>query len=92
MQPVASEMRGIVVEASWPAEPGESVKAAILRASRRLHLGYARARAYWYDQVRMVPAEEADRLRAIRDQLLAERLARLDAEAALIRSRLERAA
>ena len=92
MPPVAAEMRSIVVEAAWPAEPGESVKAAILRASRRLKLGYSRARAYWYEQVRLVPAEEADRLRAARAALRAERLARLDAEMVLLRAQIGDAA
>ncbi len=90
--PVAAEMRAIVMEAAWPSVPGESVGAAIQRAARRLHLGYSRVRAYWYSQVRLVPAEEADRLRAVQVALMAERLARLDAEAALIRARLGGAA
>ncbi len=85
---VASEMRGIVMEAAWPPVPGESVGAVIQRSARRLHLGYARVRSYYYGLVRMVPAEEADRLRAIQREMLAERLNRIDAEAAVIRARL----
>ncbi len=88
VQPVAVEMRGIVLEAAWPPVPGESVGAAIGRAARRLHLGYARVRAYWYNQVRLVPAEEADRLRTAQRTLLAERLHRMEAEAATLRARL----
>ena len=88
MQPVASEMRSIVMEAAWPPVPGESVGAVIQRAARRLELGYARVRSYYYGLVRMVPAEEADRLRVVQRQMMAERLARLDAEAALIRAQL----
>ena len=88
MQPVASEMRGIVMEAAWPPVPGETVGAAIGRAARRLQLGYSRVRAYWYGQVRLVPAEEADRLRAVQRALLAERLHRMEVEAATLRARL----
>ena len=88
MQPVASEMRGIVLEAAWPPVPGESVGAAMGRAARRLQLGYSRVRAYWYNQVRLVPAEEADRLRAAQRALLSERLRRMEVEAATIRARL----
>jgi hypothetical protein len=86
--PVASEMRSIVLEAAWPPVPGESVGAAIQRAARRLHLGFSRTRSYWYGLVRLVPAEEADRLRAAPVRLMTERLARIDAEAAVIRARL----
>ena len=50
VQPVAREMRSIVVEAAWPPVPGESVGAAIGRAARRLQLGYSRVRAYWYNR------------------------------------------
>ena len=88
VQPVAREMRSIVVEAAWPPVPGESVGAAIGRAARRLQLGYSRVRAYWYNQVRLVPAEETDRLRAAQRALLAERLSRMEAEAATLRARL----
>lgn len=88
LPPVTAELRSIVIEASWPAEPGESVKAAIGRAARKLSLSYARTRAYWYDLVKMVPAEEADALRAARRQLRRDRLARLDAEAELLRLQL----
>lgn len=88
MPPVTAEMRSIVMDAAWPPVPGESVGAVIQRAARRLELGYARVRSYYYGLVRLVPAEEADRLRAVHRDLMAERLARLDAEAALIRARL----
>jgi hypothetical protein len=92
VQPVASEIRGIVLEAAWPPVPGEPVSAVIQRAARRLQLGYSRARCYYYNLVRMVPAEEADRLRAAHVRLMTERLARIDAEAAVIRARLSNAA
>ena len=89
VMPIAAEMRSIVLEAAEPADPGERINALILRASRRLQLGYSRTRAYFYQQVRLVPAQEADRLRAVRQAMRRERLARLDAEAALIRAQLK---
>lgn len=88
MPPVTAELRSIVIEAAWPSEPGESVKAAIGRAARRLRLTHARTRAYWYDLVRLVPAEEADHLRNMREALRRERLIRLDAEMDLLRSQI----
>lgn len=61
-----TEMQGIVRAAAQPYEPGEPVKGAIVRAARRLGMNYRRARAYWYGEVRLVPAHEADHLRALR--------------------------
>src|SRR5574340_852005 len=87
-QAIILEMQSIVREAAVPAIPGETVKAAIGRAARRLQLGFGRARRYWYGEVRAVPAQEADRLRAIRKLLLEERLRRMDSEMERIRERL----
>lgn len=78
--PVTVEMAGIIRDAAQPGQPGESVKAAIGRAARRLNLGYSRARAIWYGQARMIGAEEADRLRARRRDIARQRLALLQAE------------
>lgn len=67
---IADEMAAIVRQAAAPVQPGESVGALVNRAARRLGLGPRRARAYWYGEVRNVPAEEADRLRAARRTVL----------------------
>jgi hypothetical protein len=85
---VAIEMSGIVREASQPCAPGESVKALIRRAAIRLGLPHRRARALWYAEARAIRAEEADRLRAAQAALLADRARRLQAELALLHSRL----
>jgi hypothetical protein len=76
------EMQQIVRAAAQPYEPGEGIKAAINRSARRLGLNFRRARAYWYGEVRLVPADEADRLRAARVDVARDRAREL---AALIR-------
>lgn len=89
MSAIAAEIQGIVRAAAEPGCAGETVGAAILRASRRLELGFSRTRAYWYGLVRTVPAEEADRLRAEAAALLDERLARLRLEQIQLQARLD---
>ena len=80
---VAAEMRLILIEAAEPRGPQETIRAAILRASRVLGLRYARARALWYGDARVrVRAEEADALRVARRALAAQRIARLQAKLA----------
>lgn len=78
--PVTLEMASIMRDAAQPGVPGESVKAAIGRAARRLGLPYERARAIWYGQARMIRAEEADRLRARRIEIARQRLGLLQRE------------
>ena len=92
VQSVADEMHSLVMEAAWPGIPGEGSKAVIQRAARRLSIGYSRARCFYYRLARCVPVEEADRLRAVRRQLQHERLARLDAEMAILRLQISEAA
>lgn len=56
-------MRRLVRQAAEPARPGESVKAAILRASRVLGLGHGRVKRYWYGEILVPPAHEVDAAR-----------------------------
>src|SRR3954470_576434 len=53
---------------------------ALGQAAKKLGLKPRRAEAYWWGEVSMVPAWEADRMRERRIQLLLEREARLDRE------------
>ncbi len=88
---VQDEMREIVVDAMTPfLHMGK--EAAQYAVARVLHITPRRVRAYWQREVRMVRAEEADRLRQVRKQLLEQRIARLDAEAEILRSRLQEGA
>lgn len=84
---VTAEMHEIVAMAGGNEGP---VKARVRRAALRLGITYARARAHTYRLARMVPAEEADKLRAARARLLAERMAALDSEKQRIATELAR--
>ncbi|UNC12882.1 hypothetical protein FE249_00880 [Acidiphilium multivorum] len=74
---VSDEMMAIVRGAAAPVCPGDTVGALMRRAARRLGLSPRRVRAYWYGEVKRVPAEEADRLRAARETILRGHAAQL---------------
>jgi hypothetical protein len=86
---LVAEMRSIARRAAEPWMPGDSVKAAIGRASRALGIGYRRTRSFWYGETVTVRAVEADRMRAAELQLLARRRCQLQREIAAIKARLE---
>jgi len=88
---ITVEMQAITRRAAEPLLPGDSVKAAILRASRTLGIGYRRAWSFWYGESVSVRAIEADRMRAAELLLLAQRSRRLAQELASIRARLDAA-
>ena len=52
-----------VRQCAEPRPAGDKVKAAIVRASRRLRLSFTRTRDIWYGQARRIDAQEMDRLR-----------------------------
>lgn len=63
------EYQQIVRRAAEPRPVGDSVKAAIGRAARRLCWKYTRTRAFWYAGDRInVKDYEADRLRELKKQ------------------------
>ncbi len=86
---IAHEMQAITRRAAEPWLPGDSVKAAIGRASRTLGIGYRRARSFWYGESVAVRAIEADRMRAAETLLLTQRRQRLEQELAALRARLD---
>jgi len=88
---IAVEMQAITRRAAEPWLPGDSVKAAIGRASRALGIGHRRARSFWYGEAAAVRAVEADRMRAAELLLLAQRERRLEHELAAIKARLDAA-
>jgi hypothetical protein len=88
---IANEMQSITRRAAEPWLPGDSVKAAIGRASRALGIGYRRARSFWYGETVAVRAIEADRMRAAELALLTQRQLRLVQELAAIGARLNAA-
>jgi hypothetical protein len=57
------EAQTLVRRCAEPRPPGDQVKAAIRRASRRLGLPFTRTRDIWYGDARRIDAAEMDRLR-----------------------------
>jgi hypothetical protein len=81
-----TEAQSLVRRCAEPGPAGESVKAAIGRASRRLDLPYSRTRDIWYGDARRIDAGEMDRLR--REALNADFVAGIDALKTLSASRV----
>jgi hypothetical protein len=59
----AAEAAALVRRCAEPRPAGESVKAAIRRASQRLDFSFMRTRGIWYSEARRIGAREMDRLR-----------------------------
>lgn len=84
------EASALVRAIAEPCPPGDSVKAAISRARRRLGWSFTRTRAVWYADIRIkLAAYELDELRAKalalrtekehdRYEMLIDRIARLE--------------
>jgi hypothetical protein len=60
----AAEMTTLLKVVAAPAEPGESVKAVIGRASRRLGWSWGRTKRLYYGEARRIDAEEMDLARS----------------------------
>src|SRR5258705_13259522 len=58
-----TEAKALVQRCAEPRLAGDQVKAAILRASRRLGLSFNRTKDIWYGDARRIDAEEMDMLR-----------------------------
>lgn len=58
-----SEASMLLRRVAGPREIGDSVKAAINRAARKIGLTYSRARDIWYANARRIDATEMDALR-----------------------------
>jgi hypothetical protein len=73
-KPVASdwsaieEAQSLVRRCAEPRPVGDKVKAAILRASRRLQFPISRTKDVWYGQARRIDAREMDRLRQVAEK------------------------
>lgn len=80
------EMQGIVRSAAEPWQPGDSIKAALYRATRALGLPPSRVRKFWYSQADTW-GWEADRLRAWASYADARKSERLHAELKALQER-----
>jgi len=87
-----AESQSLIRRVAEPCPAGDSVKAAIGRAARRLRWSYTRARAFWYADDRIkVSADEINQLRTAAKQQAAgtvnhEVLARLEAVENMLRA------
>ena len=95
MSDTVEEMSRIVRTFAEPWQPGDSVKAGINRAARRLRLTYRRATTFWYGRQCNVLATEADQMRAayasplgVELRAFAERAAELRERQNALRGRL----
>ncbi len=64
----ACEASSLLRQLAEPRPAGDSVKAAINRAARRVQFTAVRATAIWYRLARVIRAEEMDALRRAADQ------------------------
>lgn len=62
------EAQALVRQCAEPRPVTDKVKAAILRASRRLELPFNRTRDIWYGGAKRIDAEEMDRLRRVAEK------------------------
>ena len=86
---VLIEMQNIVRRAAQPCEPGDSIKALINRAARRMGLQFRRARSIWYATPgTAIRAAEADALRVAELRLLTAERIRLETQMRWIETRL----
>src|SRR5437868_6171442 len=60
-----AEMRRLVRRAAEPPVAGESIKAQIARAARRLGFSYGRAKRYWYLELQHPYAVDVERARSV---------------------------
>jgi hypothetical protein len=84
---LADEMSEIVREAMQPWGPGDSTKAALVRAHRALGISFRRARSFYYHEPVALLAQEADRLRAWRRDYVAREVAAAEIRLTLLRER-----
>ena len=84
----AAEAQALVKLAAEPREPGESEKAAMNRAARRLGFKYRRVQQAWYRQTAAWLSTEMDVMRARAVDAMRARQARLEAELAALNARL----
>ena len=77
-RPIASntnsieEAQTLVRRCAEPRPAGDKVKAAVIRASRRLGFSFSRTKDIWYRNARRIDATEMDQLRRTADTIAIE--------------------
>jgi hypothetical protein len=73
------EAQTLVRRCAEPRPPGDSVKAAVRRASQRLDIPFSRVRDIWYGDARRINADEMDQLRrAAKEAEIAQAIAAIE--------------
>jgi hypothetical protein len=85
---VRIEIMGHVKEAVRANDDGCGLVIAWERTARLYQMTARRVRAYWHEEVKVVPAHEADRVRAHRKAILRERQKLLNHELETLQMRL----
>src|ERR1700722_8847525 len=80
-----SEASVLIRQVAEPRPGGDSVKAAIRRAARRLGFEHSRAKDIWYANARRINAEEIDALRRATSRRNQEEVVRAEAIVAIDR-------
>jgi sirohydrochlorin ferrochelatase len=84
---IASEMKSSLRLIAEPVHAGESIKALIAKAARRVGFEYWRTHDLWYGRARRIDVAE---LEAVRARVRAKEEAQANAEIAELRARLQR--
>lgn len=90
LEKLVAELRGYIMMASFDLPHNATLKMRMRRSSERLGVSLRRVRGYWHGEVRMVPTEEAERIRSLCKAMLLERADFLESEAARMRSLAKR--
>lgn len=85
MSSVSDEAAALLRQVAEPRPVGDSVKAAIGRAARRLGFSWRRTKTIWYGETSRIGAEEMDALRRATQRKHAETVARAEAIVAVDR-------
>jgi hypothetical protein len=62
---IRTEMMEAVRDIAGPRQMNDTIQAMITKAARAAGMSYGRTKKFWYGEISVVPAHEADHLRAM---------------------------
>ena len=83
---VVDEMRSLLVQEMPDRSPGETITRCLETAAYRLGISFSRAQSYWWRKVRLVPAQEADRMRTRAREARQRKIEELEATLARLKA------
>ena len=83
---VVDEMRTLLVQEMPDRSPGETITRCLETAAYRLGISFSRAQSYWWRKVRLVPAQEADLMRARAREARLRKIEELERQLARLRA------